>query len=398
MWLDSPYIEGGPMEGSFNLQIPARELINVVTMSVSLMMALSLAAPVFRRLSETKFLALALSTIVVIKLDQLYQMLGGLQTYPAWGFVLTPFQWLMTPALYALVLSKTRDGFQLRRKHIIHLLPSCLSFLYLFFTYFSLPVEEKVNLIAAGWLALPINRVFIPVAGDLVQLGYLIAALRILEAHGIALRSWFSNIEGREYRWLKRIVSLWILIFSTHLAWVIAAASGVQISFIRSILDVMNFLHLLIALALPVAVLQDRFGLKASQEMGVETVKLAPTAGALNIDIRSEYFGNLQMHMKSSMPFLDPNLTLQLLADQIALTARELSEVINREAGTNFFDFINSYRIDHAKALIASSSDKRILDIALESGFNSKSTFNDAFKRRVGITPTAFRKSSDKTS
>ncbi|MBO6504206.1 MAG: AraC family transcriptional regulator [Kordiimonadaceae bacterium] len=386
------------MEGSFNLQIPARELINVVTMSVSLLVALSLAAPVFRRLSETKFLALALSTIVVIKLDQLYQMLGGLQAYPAWGFVLTPFQWLMTPALYALVLSKTQDDFELKRKHFIHLLPSFLSFLYLFFTYFSLPVEEKVNLIAAGWLALPINRVFIPVAGDLVQLGYLVAALRIFEAHGIALRSWFSNIEDREYRWLKRIVSLWILIFSAHLAWVIAAASGVQISFIRSILDVMNFLHLLIALALPIAVLQDRFVLKVGQRMGTHSEKLVLSAGALNIDVRSEYFGKLQSHMKSSTPFLDPNLTLQLLADQLALTARELSEVINREAGTNFFDFINSYRIDHAKELIASPSNKRILDIGLEAGFNSKSAFNDAFKRRVGITPTAYRKSVKKTS
>ena len=97
-------------------------------------------------------------------------------------------------------------------------------------------------------------------------------------------------------------------------------------------------------------------------------------------------------YVTTERPYLDPDLTLAGLSDQVAMTAREVSELLNQSLGLHFFDFINGHRIDYAQQLLLSDSSKSILDILLASGFNSKSSFNTAFKKQVGMTPSAYRK------
>lgn len=97
-------------------------------------------------------------------------------------------------------------------------------------------------------------------------------------------------------------------------------------------------------------------------------------------------------HVKTEKPYLDPDLTLAELSDQVAMTPREVSELLNQSLGLHFFDFINGHRIDFARDLLLTNPAQSILDILLASGFNSKSSFNTAFKKQVGMTPSAFRK------
>ena len=68
--------------------------------------------------------------------------------------------------------------------------------------------------------------------------------------------------------------------------------------------------------------------------------------------------------------------------------------VINKHFGTNFFEFVNSYRVEEAKQLLTdpAHSYKTILDILLESCFNSKSAFHRFFKRLAGMPPSEYRK------
>jgi AraC-like DNA-binding protein len=97
-------------------------------------------------------------------------------------------------------------------------------------------------------------------------------------------------------------------------------------------------------------------------------------------------------HVKTQRPYLDPDLTLAELSDQVAMTPREVSELLNQSLGLHFFDFINGHRIDYARGLLLTEPSQSILDVLLASGFNSKSSFNTAFKKQVGMTPSAFRK------
>ena len=96
--------------------------------------------------------------------------------------------------------------------------------------------------------------------------------------------------------------------------------------------------------------------------------------------------------MDSDQPFLDPDLSLPRLAEKSRIPQKTLSRVINERVGVNFNDFVNEYRIRESCRLLSSRpSGTPVLDILYESGFNSKSTFNDAFKKKTGKTPSEFR-------
>jgi len=87
-----------------------------------------------------------------------------------------------------------------------------------------------------------------------------------------------------------------------------------------------------------------------------------------------------------------PRLSLNNLAELTGLNVREISRAINLASGRNFNDFINQLRIDDIKQQLedANRDNRKILDIALETGFGSKSTFNAVFKRETGKTPTEY--------
>lgn len=91
---------------------------------------------------------------------------------------------------------------------------------------------------------------------------------------------------------------------------------------------------------------------------------------------------------------LDPLVSLPKLAKAVGITPNQLSYVLNRHVGQNFFDFVNSARIEEAHAVLLLEPDRTILDIALSVGFNSKSTFNLAFKKITGETPSAVREAA----
>lgn len=105
----------------------------------------------------------------------------------------------------------------------------------------------------------------------------------------------------------------------------------------------------------------------------------------------------LRAFIEARQPYLEPDLNLERLADMAAMTPREVSELVNQSAGMHFFDFVNSYRIKHARKLLQDYPERTVLQILHESGFNSKSSFNTAFKKQTGLTPSAFRAALDKT-
>ncbi|WP_430472805.1 helix-turn-helix domain-containing protein [Thalassospira lucentensis] len=91
---------------------------------------------------------------------------------------------------------------------------------------------------------------------------------------------------------------------------------------------------------------------------------------------------------------LDPLVSLPKLARAVGLTPNQLSYVLNHQVGQSFFDFVNRARIAEARAVLLLEPDRTILDIALSVGFNSKSTFNLAFKKMTGETPSAVREAA----
>ncbi len=96
--------------------------------------------------------------------------------------------------------------------------------------------------------------------------------------------------------------------------------------------------------------------------------------------------------MQSRQLYLHDSLSLGHLASELDLSTHHLSQLLNEQLNTNFYDYINALRIEHAKQLLATSPEQAIIDIAYASGYNAKSTFYNAFKKHLGTTPVAYRR------
>jgi AraC-like DNA-binding protein len=85
------------------------------------------------------------------------------------------------------------------------------------------------------------------------------------------------------------------------------------------------------------------------------------------------------------------------LAEKLRTTTHHLSQLINEGLGVNFADFVNQYRVGAVQEKLRdpARSHLKIEEIAYETGFNSKSTFQAAFKKFAGITPSEYRKKGD---
>jgi AraC-like DNA-binding protein len=95
--------------------------------------------------------------------------------------------------------------------------------------------------------------------------------------------------------------------------------------------------------------------------------------------------------MQEKKLFLDPELTIEQLAEITGIPTRKISNTINRHFNQNFFDYINFYRVEEAKAILTKlGKDAAMLEVMADAGFNSKSTFYRAFKKHLDMTPTEF--------
>jgi AraC-like DNA-binding protein len=108
----------------------------------------------------------------------------------------------------------------------------------------------------------------------------------------------------------------------------------------------------------------------------------------------------LQKMMTEQKRYLDPELTINDLAEMIKCTRHNLSRVLNESLKQSFYDYVNDYRVKEARQLLLdpAKDTHKIAAIAFDAGFNSLSTFNDVFKRATGQTPSQFKKELKQSS
>jgi len=118
------------------------------------------------------------------------------------------------------------------------------------------------------------------------------------------------------------------------------------------------------------------------------------TSSGLAEDEAEKYKTLLFEKISNEKLYTDPTLTLKKLAELLSIPYYQLSQIINQKMEKNFTDFINEYRIEEAKSLLANPAyrDEKIESIAYDSGFNTPSSFYAAFNKFIGSTPTQYRK------
>lgn len=118
------------------------------------------------------------------------------------------------------------------------------------------------------------------------------------------------------------------------------------------------------------------------------------------LNYEEELARRLERVLKHEKVYLTPELTLQELSAKMQIRSQELSAFFNHTLGKSFNDVVNEYRIDEVKRLMLDPATDRkatIMELAYQSGFNSKATFNRIFKQVTGITPKEFKQASTTT-
>lgn len=117
---------------------------------------------------------------------------------------------------------------------------------------------------------------------------------------------------------------------------------------------------------------------------------------ALPAETTADILSRLRALMAAARPYRNPDLSLAELATQLRLPPHHLSQVINEQCQQNFFDFINTYRVEEVKNQLQNpeTAHLKLEEIGFAAGFNSKSAFNAAFKKGTQTTPSQFRKNA----
>jgi AraC-like DNA-binding protein len=126
----------------------------------------------------------------------------------------------------------------------------------------------------------------------------------------------------------------------------------------------------------------------------LQNERLTPTnsPSALPTNNYTEWKSKIEQLFIEQKLYLEPELSLSDLATKLKTNTSVLSAAINQNFGKNFNDFVNEYRVEEVKRLLKDPTYAHLslLGVALECGFNSKSTFNRAFKKFTGQSPKEF--------
>ncbi|GAA4238909.1 hypothetical protein GCM10022291_31180 [Postechiella marina] len=298
------------------------------------------------------------------------------------------------PLLFLYILSVIYSDFKLKPKHLLLLTPWVICLIILIPNFFSVSEANQTAFLQnysqsfEARVIRQINRV--------VEILYIIAEIYyLIRYRKLLLENYTSKEAFYNYHWLKQLI-IFILVGQalTFLKGYIRDSGAFEVEIVniyRVILLVFglffSFWLVFKALLSPKLFRGIGIDLKLAKEMISEKEDTANNKQHTQIE-------KLKAYMATEAPYLDASLSVQSLSDQVGIPPRELSILINQELNQHFFDFINSFRIEKAKEILENPAKNKqtVLEILYEVGFNSKSSFNTAFKKHTGNTPTSYRK------
>ena len=219
---------------------------------------------------------------------------------------------------------------------------------------------------------------------------YLYACFQVLQAYNQKLKDNYSNLEKINLVWLTRLISLFALFCAIDMATTVPA-------FILQ--DEYRYLTVLM-LAESVAIyLIGYFSLSHGAvlfQSQSESKKAKYSNSPLDYSLSTDLTAKLHAIMKDSKIYRKNDLRLHDLAELIGVTPHHLSQLINEHCQNNFYDFVNRYRVEYAANALLNGNRSNITDIAFESGFNNRASFNSSFKKQIGMTPSKYRQQQSK--
>jgi len=316
------------------------------------------------------------------------------------GYIL-PFPLLHGPMLFLYTAALTGRLPKWKNINLLHFIPFLFFFIY-FFDFFTSSSEEKfafIDRLKAGEI-----DVYLKLQYPLM----VISALTYLALTFLMLRRHQKNIRGYYSYSSERINLHWLrnLLIGMAVIWAVVITVN---AFRNEFTDDAPIYATVVLFVISMGYFGIRQGNiftatpgtasmlneVKSEEIpltGSETIQKRYAKSGLKDNEAASIEARLKSLMEKDKLYLDENLTLPKLAVVMDILPNYLSQVINERYGKNFYDFVNTFRVEEFKEIVRDPKKKHytLLTLAMECGFNSKSSFNKYFKKATGKTPSEY--------
>ncbi len=301
------------------------------------------------------------------------------------------------PSLYLYTRFVIEKDKKLGLKQLLHLIPLLISLVPII-DYFTQSQYNSLEDYFPNCNML--MKIFLYVVWEFNTAVYITITIIILLRHRKNLKKIYSNIRKKDLRWLLYLtIGFAVYIYSFYIFWAL-----------KYFFDVNNttfFTDAIIPILTAYVFGTGIYGYKQNgifYDFEIKNIKeIKPSRSKEKIKYNKSSFSyneknelkeKLQKLMKDKKPFLECELTISELAKELDTSIHKLSQLINESYNINFCDYINFYRVEEFKNQIINPKNKnfKIVSVAYDCGFNSKSTFYSIFKKHSDITPTEYRK------
>lgn len=333
---------------------------------------------------ENKFSSRILAAFLFISslwlLDSFFNIAGVYRQNPDFYFLPIYYSFGFGPLIFFYVMGMTNHKFRLHLKNWIHFFPMIIQGVYYAFLTtqdYSYRRDFWFDIHRPYLMEWEFNITFL----SLVI--YIFVSIKYLINYQKWVNNNYSEISRIKLQWLKVIL---LFMFVICAQWLILAI-------LRKFFDIYDgYDYLTIVLGLFTLILAFG-GIKQGALSEVAFVPDKTEEGSLPTpELDQKMIDTIVQEMEKNKYYLDPNLTLNTFALKLDLPARSVSVHINHGLQKTFIDFVNYYRVEEVKRKIRTGINKKftLFTVALESGFNSKSTFNRIFKKFTGKAPSEF--------
>ncbi|HJP62005.1 MAG TPA: ABC transporter permease, partial [Mucilaginibacter sp.] len=366
----------------YTFHINLYDLAFLVTIPVGLTFALLLWFTQKANRGANRLLSLVLVTMMLYMARVLAIDIRLGAYFPHWSWLPLQFSLALGPLVYFYVLKITRPEYKFRRRDLLHFSPLLLELGVQGFE-----IGKGIKTGAATYDTLTFQEL-----DPVLQLLAFISVLVYLYRCHMLIRGFYQQLKfnggdryRHELRWLHKLLTgfglLWLL-------WI--PVTAIDYFYYQYQLSSQTYFPLYLLLASTIIWIAARAFLR------LEAGSLPGTASVLKPSLPAELKQKgiwLKKNVKANLYYQDPELSLSSLAEKLGLTTHELSRILNTVLKKSFNDFINEYRVADVIRKIQDTNYDHItlLGIALDSGFNSQSTFTRIFKQMTGKSPIEYK-------
>jgi AraC-like DNA-binding protein len=279
---------------------------------------------------------------------------------------------------------------------LLHFAPALIVIAFLI-PFFAMPMEDRLFVYRNGGVGYETFNLLKTIAIIVSGIVYVLLSMVALRRHRISIANQFSFTEKINLQWLQYLIYgiavIWLMVIFANDDWVFAMA--VLFVFLIGFFGIRQggiFQETHRVEPSPKPVVEAEITLETATSVAIAQEKRKYQKSGLTPDGSEELHQKLKQMMEAEKLFCEAELSLADLADRLNTQPNYLSQVINEREGKNFYDYVNTLRIEEFKKMVSEPDNRKytLLALAQQCGFNSKSSFNRYFKRMTGQSPSEY--------